>query len=142
MQKIIYITIFTVTFVGVYRSLSHYYETHYKRNVSTDLRQTKILEKEKYKNKKAYIIDVINHGSSRLHFKKDEVMEGGFVSKEDASKVACYILSLSKTECAYPPEAEALFSSNCAGCHGNDGKGEGGVYPDLTREPLLGLEEK
>ncbi len=31
---------------------------------------------------KQYIMDVINHGSSQLHFKKDEVMEAGFAPRE------------------------------------------------------------
>ena len=89
---------------------------------------------------RAYITDIINHGSQNLHFKKEEIMEKGFVSKKDASKVACYVLTLSGEACDYPQEASLLYTSNCAGCHGNDGKGLGGTYPDLTRHPLLGIE--
>ncbi len=141
MQKITYITIFTVICFALYRSVSHHSVSSDEQNLSTDLRQTPTSDR-KYVDRKAYIIDVINHGSSRLHFKKNEIMEGGYVSKEDAPKVACYVLHLAKKECAYPHEAEALFSSNCAGCHGNDGKGAGGVYPDLTRERLLGFDQE
>jgi cytochrome c553 len=93
---------------------------------------------------KTYIVNVINHGSSQLHFKKDEVMEEGFVSKEDAPKVACYVLTLSGKECkeSYPEDAAMFFTSVCGGCHGNDGKGLGGTYPDLTRKTLLGIEKR
>jgi len=93
---------------------------------------------------KAYIVHVINHGSRQLHFKEMEVMEGGFISKEDAPKVACYILSLSGKACKtpYPKEAVMFYTSVCGGCHGNDGKGVGGSYPDLTRKRLLGIEKR
>ncbi|AKF24830.1 hypothetical protein YH65_05090 [Sulfurovum lithotrophicum] len=93
---------------------------------------------------KEYIITVINHGSSQLHFKKNEIMEGGFVSKEDAPKVACYVLELSGRECKepHPKDAAMFYTSVCGGCHGDDGKGLGGSYPDLTRKPLLGIEKR
>ena len=89
-----------------------------------------------------YIVDVINNGSSRLHFKKDEVMEGGYISKYDAAGVACYVMELSGRSCKnrYPKEAVGIFTSACGGCHGTDGRGENGAYPDLTRKPLLGIK--
>jgi cytochrome c553 len=92
----------------------------------------------------AYIVDVIKNGSSRLHFKPVEIMEGGFVADEDAEDVAHFVLKLRGE---HHDEAKAmrgapLFSSNCAGCHGYDGKGLGGTYPDLTRKPLLGMERE
>ncbi len=86
-----------------------------------------------------YITDIIDYGSRNLHFKKEEIMEKGFVSKKDAPKVACYVMTLSGEKCDYPYEASLLYASNCAGCHGNDGKGLDGTYPDLTRRPLLGI---
>lgn len=89
---------------------------------------------------KRYITNIIDHGSRNLHFKKDEIMEKGFVSGKDAPKVACYVLTLAGDACDYPKEASLLYTSNCAGCHGNDGKGMHGTYPDLTRRPLLGVE--
>jgi len=92
---------------------------------------------------KAYIIDVINNGSRKFNF-KGGIMEGGFASKEDAPKIACYVMSLSGRECKepYPKDAQMFYSSICAGCHGMDGKGLGGSYPDLTRPILLGIEKK
>jgi len=92
-----------------------------------------------------YIINVINHGSNTLHFKPKEIMEEGFVSKEDAPKVACYVLSLADEECPmvpFPKDAAMYYSSNCAGCHGEDGKGLHGTYPNLTQRPLLGVEKR
>ncbi len=88
-----------------------------------------------------YIEHVIVSGSSKLHFKKNEVMEGGFVSREVAPGVSCYVVTLAGEKCAYPQEASLLYGSNCAGCHGDDGKGVHGTYPNLTRRPLLGLQK-
>ncbi len=92
---------------------------------------------------KEYIIYVINHGSRQFHFKGGK-MEGGYVSPKDAPKIACYVLSLSGKQCKkpYTPDAEMFYTSVCGGCHGNDGKGLGGIYPDLTRKTLLGIEER
>ena len=89
-----------------------------------------------------YIVNVINNGSNRLGFQK-EGMEGGFVPKEKARDVACYVYELSGKKCtkAYAKDAALFFSSNCAGCYGSDGKGLNGTFPDLTRERLLGLEK-
>ncbi len=93
---------------------------------------------------KEYIIEVINHGSVSLHFKPQEIMEGGFASKEDASKIACYVLTLSGKRCkeSYPKDAAMFYSSICAGCHGEDGKGLHGTYPDLTKHKLLGIQKR
>ena len=91
-----------------------------------------------------YIINVIDHGSNDLHFNEKETMEAGFASKEDAPKIACYVLSLSNESCGFPyaKDAAMYYTSNCAGCHGEDGKGIHGTYPDLTRRPLLGIEKR
>lgn len=93
---------------------------------------------------KQYIIEVINHGSDQLEFKPTEIMDAGFAYREDAPKIASYILALSgkKNNTAYPKDAPMYYSSNCAGCHGEDAKGLDGTYPDLTREKLLGIEKR
>ncbi len=67
-------------------------------------------------------------------------MEGGYILKEDAKKVACYLLTLSGEECDYPKEAVMIFTSSCAGCHGVDGKGIKNTYPDLTKKEFLGMK--
>ncbi|KYJ86013.1 hypothetical protein AS592_05355 [Sulfurovum riftiae] len=92
---------------------------------------------------KNYIVNVIKHGSNQFNFKGGE-MEGGFVSSKDAPKVACHVLSLSGKKCEepYPEDAAMFYTSVCGGCHGDDGKGLGGTYPDLTRKTLLGIEKR
>ena len=93
---------------------------------------------------KQYIIDVINHGSTQLQFKKNEVMEAGFAPIEDAEKIACYVMTLSGRKCEqpYPADAVGFYTSICGGCHGDDGKGIHGTYPDLTKDPLLGIKKR
>ena len=90
-----------------------------------------------------YIEGVIARGSNTLGF-KGGVMEGGLAGGEDAKKIACYVLELSGRKCPhpYPQDAAMFFTSLCGGCHGNDGRGLGGNYPDLTRKKLLGIERK
>jgi len=92
---------------------------------------------------KQYIINVINHGSNQLDFTGGE-MEGGFASPDDAEKIACYVLEFSGKKCTEPYEKDAamFYSSNCAGCHGEDGKGLNGPFPDLSKSTLLGIEKR
>ncbi|WP_373030907.1 hypothetical protein [Sulfurovum sp.] len=92
---------------------------------------------------KQYIIQVINHGSTGLGF-KGGVMEGGFANPEDAEKIACYTMTLSGRQCStpYAEDAPMFYTSICGGCHGNDGTGLGGSYPDLTKAKMLGIEAR
>ena len=87
----------------------------------------------------SYILDVIHHGSHRLHY-PGGVMEGGYLPPEEAPKVACYVMELGGHRCPhpYPADAQMFYTSVCGGCHGNDGKGLHGSYPDLTRPNLKG----
>ena len=75
---------------------------------------------------------------------KGGVMEGGYISSTDAPTLACYVLALSKkvelSSC--PQEASMFYSSVCGGCHGDDGRGIHGTYPDLTRDRLLGVSHR
>ncbi len=91
-----------------------------------------------------YIRNVIKHGSNSLGF-PGGVMEGGYIGEADAPGVACYVLHLSGKTCpagTEKKEAHLFFSSNCAGCHGNDGRGLHGKYPDLTRPTLQGIAKQ
>ncbi len=92
---------------------------------------------------KDYIIKVINQGSNILDFKGGE-MEGGFAAHDDAEKIACYVMEFSGKKCTtpYPKNAAMFYTSICGGCHGNDGKGLGGTYPDLTKAKMLGIEKR
>jgi hypothetical protein len=148
-----YLAILLVILYGIYNALNHT-PKHIRAN---DRNTVSIMQKETSLHARKeldrigspdytyhYIINVINHGSQNLHFKEKEIMEGGFVAKEDASKVACYVLSLAGESCPVPSSKDApmYYSSNCAGCHGEDGKGIHGTYPDLTRRPLLGIVQR
>ena len=112
----------------------HKEESHFEEELSR-LKTTEYV--------KHYIIDVINHGSNQLKFKSGE-MEGAFASSEDAPKIACYVLELSGKKCKspYPNDAAMFYTSVCGGCHGDDGKGIGGTFPDLTKDKLLGIEKR
>ncbi len=117
-----------------------HYKEHVKAHKTTHYAdELSQINTDKYT--KDYIIKVINHGSAILDF-KGGIMEGGFASAEDAEKIACYVLTLSGRKCAtsYPEDAAMFYTSICGGCHGNDGKGLGGTYPDLTRVKMLGIE--
>ena len=113
-------------------------ETHKEHHFEEELKR---LQTNQYT--KAYIISVINHGSNQFNFRGGE-MEGGFASSNDAPKIACYVLQLSGKKCShgYEKDAPMFYSSNCAGCHGEDGTGLNGTYPDLTRKKLLGIEKR
>jgi len=153
MHKIVWVLFATVILYGIWNTLR---KNHAQRQVvhkeCTVCQQARDKEKrfarelarintpEYVKN---YIVNVINHGSDTLGF-KGGAMEGGFASAEDADKIACYVLELSGKQCseAYPKDAVMLYTGICGGCHGNDGKGLGGKYPDLTRGKLLGIARR
>ena len=73
---------------------------------------------------------------------KGGIIEGGFADTEDAKKIACYALTLfgKKYTTPYAEATAMLYTSICGRCHGNDGKGLGGTYPDLTKSKMLGIE--
>jgi mono/diheme cytochrome c family protein len=102
-----------------------------------DLRSVKYLE--------FYIEDIINNGSSqKLGFAYGD-MEGGFADKDAAKKIAAYVVTLSGKKPTHPEwvkDGHTFFISNCGGCHGEDGKGIHGTFPDLTRKTLLGIEHR
>ena len=136
MHKLIYLLFFIIIIYGVYNSQKE--KTKPKINQECKVCKTKKLKV--IKDTKSYIIDVINNGSNQFDF-KGGVMEGGYIPKEDAKKVACFVLTLSGKECDYPKDAHLFFTSSCAGCHGEDGKGLNGSYPDLTKDKLLGMPD-
>lgn len=72
-------------------------------------------------------------------------MEGGFATKEDAPNIARYLLLLSGKKSSDDKkgrQAQLFYTSNCGGCHGDDGKGLNGAFPDLTRKTLGGIEKR
>lgn len=113
-----------------------------KSKNSKQKEQISIQKDSKKQTLYSYIVDVINNGSTGHNFKGGE-MEGGYISKEDAKIVACYVLELSGRRCPHPypkSRASGYFSSVCAGCHGNDAKGINGTYPDLTKKEYIGFK--
>ncbi len=71
------------------------------------------------------VLETIKKGSKGLGFSMGE-MPGGLLSGEAAEKVAAYVAGGMKGE--QPAEFAA-----CAGCHGPDGKGMGGMSPDISQ---------
>ena len=70
------------------------------------------------------VLDVIKNGSKGLGYPLGE-MPAGLLSGDEAKKVAEYVANGMKGE------QPAEFAT-CTGCHGADGKGMGGMAPDLT----------
>lgn len=122
---------------------SERYATHMKEHTGETHFEEELSKIDTPEYTKQYIIRVINHGSDTLNF-RGGMMEGGFASREDAPKIACYVMELSGKKCAepYPENAAMFYTSICGGCHGDDGKGLGGTYPDLTRNKMLGIEKR
>ncbi len=92
-----------------------------------------------------YIVDIILNGSSNeLGFPAGN-MQGGFAYESDAKDIARFVVTLSSQKSSddkRAKKAEIFFTSNCGGCHGNEGKGLNGSFPDLTKHPLLGIIKK
>jgi cytochrome c553 len=113
---------------------------HTQKSIVTNI-QASLSHSYKNMSELEYIIHVINNGSRGHGFSGGE-MEGGFVSKQKAKDVACYLMSLRGKPCkeGFSKDAPLFFSSNCAGCHGMDVKGIKGSYPNLLRKTFVGLE--
>ena len=89
-----------------------------------------------------YIEEVINEGLDIFHYPSGP-MPGGTVGPEEAKKIAAFMATLQGYRPSHPEwveEGKALFYGNCTGCHGPEGKGQRGYFPDLTRRPLEGYE--
>jgi len=119
------------------------YAKHIKEHKKYTHTQEELADLQTPEYLKQYIIGVINHGSNQFDFPGGE-MEGGFASAKDAPKIACYVMALSGRQCEspYPKDAAMFYTSICAGCHGDDGKGLNGSYPDLTQKKLLGIQKR
>ena len=92
-----------------------------------------------------YIVNItINGSSNQLGFPAGD-MQGGFAYKSDAKDIARYVVTLLKKKSSNDKraqKAEIFFTSNCGGCHGHDGSGLNGAFPNLTQYPLLGIMKK
>lgn len=93
----------------------------------------------------AYIVKIINEGSNGVLGFSGGAMDAGIAAKEDALNIARFTLFLSgrkSSDDAIGKKSELFYTSNCGGCHGNDGKGLGGAFPDLTKKTFLGIERR
>lgn len=93
----------------------------------------------------AYIVHIINNGSNGTLGFSGGMMEGGIATKEDAPNIARFVMSLSgkkSSDDSAGKKAELFYTSNCGGCHGNDGKGLNGAFPDLTLQSFKGIEKR
>ena len=92
-----------------------------------------------------YIVYIINNGSNGHLGFSGGVMEGGIAAKEDAPNIARFVMSFSgkkSSDDSAGKKAELFYTSNCGGCHGNDGKGLNGAFPDLTQKSFKGIEKR
>ncbi len=90
-----------------------------------------------------YIEEVINKGLDIFHYPSGP-MPPATVSPQDAKKIAAFMATLQGFTPTHPEwvqEGKALFYGNCTGCHGPEGKGQKGYFPDLTKRPLEGYQK-
>ncbi|NPA03539.1 MAG: c-type cytochrome [Epsilonproteobacteria bacterium] len=116
-------------------------------STSISLKKATSLNKDRYRLNcvecfEQYVEDVINNGLDIFHYPSG-AMPAGTVSKEEAKKIAAFMATLqgfTPTNVEYVEEGKALFYGNCTGCHGVEGKGQEGYFPDLTKRPLEGFK--
>ena len=89
-----------------------------------------------------YIEKIINEGSNQDLGFPTKTMDASLAYAMDAQNIARHIMTLrneksSDDDCA--KKATIFYTSNCGGCHGNDGKGLNGTFPDLTLKNMLGI---
>lgn len=92
-----------------------------------------------------YIEKIINEGSDQNLGFPTKTMDAGLAHAMDAKDIARYVLTLSgkkSSDDSKAKKAELFYTSNCGGCHGNDGKGINGTFPDIAIVNMLGLEKR
>jgi len=92
-----------------------------------------------------YIEKIINEGSNQNLGFPTKTMDAGMAHTMDAQNIARYVMTLrnqKSTDDMQAKKAQIFYTSNCGGCHGNDGKGLNGTFPDLTIQTLLGIEKR
>jgi mono/diheme cytochrome c family protein len=134
-----YLWLLLIPFVLFFvRYASQEKKAHERKNLCIHKEQTFHLDPNSPKFFEDYVFNVIKYGSSSLGFPTK--MEGGYVSDEEAKKIAAYLATLQGFKPSNPQwvkEGAALYYGNCTGCHQKGVKS----FPDLTRKPLLGIEK-
>lgn len=114
-------------------------------SISKEMAQTELSHIESDAYVEAYIIKIINEGSNGHLGFSGGAMDAGIAVKEDAQNIARFTMSLSgrkSSDDAIGKKSELFYTSNCGGCHGNDGKGLNGTFPDLTKKTFVGIEKR
>lgn len=92
-----------------------------------------------------YIMRVINEGADGSLGFPAGAMDAGYAYKSDAPDIAKYVVTLANKKSSDDIKAKAaalFYTSNCGGCHGDDGKGLSGAFPDLTLNTLQGIQKR
>lgn len=85
------------------------------------------------------LIDAIKHGSKGMNFAGGEMPAAADlgVSEEDIPAIAAYVAkelsAIKKTSNENLVAKGKEAYATCAACHGEDGKGQDGIFPDLTK---------
>jgi len=109
----------------------------YVEDIKTELAKIDTLQ---YTEK--YIEKIINEGSNQNLGFATKTMDAGIAHKMDSKNISRYVMILRNQKSSddiSARKAEIFYTSNCGGCHGNDGKGLNGTFPNLTQHPLLGI---
>lgn len=84
--------------------------------------------------KEEHIVNTIMHGAKGMNYPLGE-MPANLLDAESAKAVAAYVMAEmspnKKTKYPQLVETGKSLYATCAGCHGEDGKGMGGMAPDL-----------
>lgn len=110
------------------------------KNIQEELKQ---IDTIKYLEN--YIINIINEGSNANLGFPAGAMDKGYAHKRDALDIARYVVTLSGKKSSDDKKAKKagiFYSSNCGGCHDDEGKGLSGAFPDLTLKTLKGIDKK
>ena len=91
-----------------------------------------------------YIQKIIKNGSLGHNYPGGE-MQPNLVDEKTAKKISYFVIELTGRKSTHPKEAQKaqmFYTSNCGGCHGDNGKGLNKRYPDLTKKSYFGIEER
>ena len=90
-----------------------------------------------------YIVKIINEGSNQNLGFATKTMDARISHEIDAKNIARYIITLrgkKSSDDKSAKKAQIFYTSNCGGCHGNDGKGLNKTFPNLKIKKLLGIK--
>ena len=113
-------------------------------HVELQSKQKELLSVHSLAYLETYIQEVITHGSSGLGY-PGGAMDAGFASQQDSQDIARYVVMLTgqkSSDDTKGAKAAIFYTSNCGGCHGHDGKGLNGSFPNLTVLPYKGILRK